>query len=177
VDPECVRVSLIEGDVLFDMERYDEAIACYRRVSAQDPDYVPETVARLEACYEAKADLAGLAGELDRLRRDYPGMTVTLAAVRLAELKEGAASAAKMLSDVLRQRPNLRGATELLALEHRSAVLPKNELIENVMGELGRDRPSYRCRSCGFPAKLLHWQCPGCKRWNTVRRIQGVEGE
>ncbi|HSR62973.1 MAG TPA: hypothetical protein VLN56_06175, partial [Gammaproteobacteria bacterium] len=30
---------------------------------------------------------------------------------------------------------------------------------------------------CGFDAKLLHWQCPGCKTWNSIKPIHGVEGE
>ncbi|MDH5369549.1 MAG: hypothetical protein OEW99_05965, partial [Gammaproteobacteria bacterium] len=33
------------------------------------------------------------------------------------------------------------------------------------------------CHVCGFNGKTLHWQCPGCKRWDTVKPIQGVEGE
>jgi len=28
-----------------------------------------------------------------------------------------------------------------------------------------------------FDAKLLHWQCPGCKHWATVKPVFGVAGE
>jgi len=31
--------------------------------------------------------------------------------------------------------------------------------------------PRYRCDNCGFVGRTLHWSCPGCKRWNTVKPI------
>ena len=30
------------------------------------------------------------------------------------------------------------------------------------------DESTYKCNKCGFDAKLLHWQCPGCKHWDTT---------
>ena len=32
-------------------------------------------------------------------------------------------------------------------------------MIENEHG--------YRCRQCGFSGRAMHWQCPGCKGWQT----------
>ena len=41
-----------------------------------------------------------------------------------------------------------------------------------------RERQSdYQCEHCGFVARHLHWQCPSCKHWNSIKPIQGVEGE
>jgi lipopolysaccharide biosynthesis regulator YciM len=34
-------------------------------------------------------------------------------------------------------------------------------------GIVGRES-GYECRQCGFTGKSLHWQCPGCKGWNTT---------
>jgi len=30
-------------------------------------------------------------------------------------------------------------------------------------------RPAYACRRCGYEAKTLHWQCPGCRSWGTIK--------
>ena len=27
----------------------------------------------------------------------------------------------------------------------------------------------YRCVNCGFVAKALHWCCPSCQQWNTIK--------
>ena len=53
------------------------------------------------------------------------------------------------------------------------ASIPKQFVA--LTGELLSDRPIYKCLHCGFPARLLHWQCPSCKHWNTIKPIQGVE--
>jgi lipopolysaccharide assembly protein B len=26
----------------------------------------------------------------------------------------------------------------------------------------------YSCSNCGFRARQFYWQCPGCKRWETL---------
>ena len=51
-------------------------------------------------------------------------------------------------------------------------------LVETILtASLLKERPVYKCGHCGFPAKLLHWRCPGCKHWSSVRPIHGIEGE
>jgi lipopolysaccharide biosynthesis regulator YciM len=35
----------------------------------------------------------------------------------------------------------------------------------------------YACRRCGFKAKSLHWQCPSCKRWATIKPVIDAESE
>jgi lipopolysaccharide biosynthesis regulator YciM len=49
--------------------------------------------------------------------------------------------------------------------------------IKDLTGKLLEDRSIYKCNHCGFDAKSLHWQCPSCKNWNTVKPLHGVEGE
>jgi lipopolysaccharide biosynthesis regulator YciM len=43
--------------------------------------------------------------------------------------------------------------------------------------QLLENKPVYQCLGCGFYGKMLHWQCPSCKQWNTIKPIHGVEGE
>ena len=33
---------------------------------------------------------------------------------------------------------------------------------------------TYHCHTCGFRARSLHWQCPGCKHWGTVQKQAAV---
>ena len=40
-------------------------------------------------------------------------------------------------------------------------------LIDLVSALFGMAR-SYECRNCGFKGKSMHWQCPGCKNWNST---------
>ena len=49
--------------------------------------------------------------------------------------------------------------------------------LKNMTDQLLENKPVYKCHNCGFCGRTLHWQCPGCKHWNTVKPIHGVEGE
>ena len=38
-------------------------------------------------------------------------------------------------------------------------------------------KSTYKCKNCGFDAKMLHWHCPSCKHWESIQPIFGVAGE
>ena len=48
----------------------------------------------------------------------------------------------------------------ILAQDHESLLMLLHEVVDR-----------------GFEAKALHWQCPGCKTWSSVKPIYGIEGE
>ena len=107
----------------------------------------------------------------------------TTATLEMAEIiSEGGneKEAVAFLTDELRRRPSVRGLHLLIemALGHiddpsRSYLLILGDLMEQLMEE----KPVYECHQCGFSAKALHWQCPSCKYWGTIKPIKGIVGE
>ena len=84
------------------------------------------------------------------------------------------------MTQQLRNRSSVRGLDKLMELEfeERGAQMPEYfHLLKGLTAELLEDRVVYKCSHCGFPARSLHWKCPSCKHWNTVKPIQGIEGE
>jgi lipopolysaccharide biosynthesis regulator YciM len=65
--------------------------------------------------------------------------------------------------------PQARGFNDI-SQEDMSLV---HRLVKDVM----KDKNSYRCKSCGFSGNQLHWQCPQCHQWDTIRRLRGPEGD
>ena len=107
-------------------------------------------------------------------------MTVMLALADMIREESGNTSAIHFMLDALAKRPTVRGFDRLLdfASDSSSADVPDHlEVMKGLLAQLMNDRPVYRCRHCGFAARSLHWQCPGCKHWNTVRPVRGVVGE
>ena len=45
-------------------------------------------------------------------------------------------------------------------------------LLKGIIEELRAQHLGYACGECGFKGKSLHWQCPGCNRWNTIKPVQ-----
>ena len=39
------------------------------------------------------------------------------------------------------------------------------------INKLVAGRSRYRCGHCGFRGQSLHWHCPGCKHWGTIKDL------
>ena len=180
VHPACARASLHEGDILSSRGRFDLALAAYRRIEEQDADYLPEVVGRLRKCFEKLGQRETAREYLERVLDRYGGMTVMLALAEMIREERGNSHALHFMLGALAKRPTVRGFERLLDLASgsSSADIPDHlEVMKGLLAQLMNDRPVYQCRHCGFAARSLHWQCPGCKHWNTVRPVRGVVGE
>ena len=93
---------------------------------------------------------------------------------------EGEQAGAYVLSEYLKKRPSVKGLDRLISLQMSNASGEEKEnlgILQAFTQRLIKDKPIYRCESCGFDGKTLHWQCPTCKSWGSTRPIQGLEGE
>lgn len=179
-DSRCVRATLIEGQLACGEQRWRDAVRIYRRIESQDPEYLPEALGPLLACYRKLGELGEFAAYLRYLADRYPGITPVLLLAELEREQRGAEAAIAFLSEELRRRPSLRGLDRLVhySLEGlQDGSRQSLGTLKEFTSKLLENRAFYRCGQCGFQGKSLHWQCPGCKSWNTVKPIQGIEGE
>ena len=183
--PACARASLHEGDVLRSRGTVEAALAAYLRIEDQDPDYLPEVIERIRDCFEALGRRDAAHGYLKRVLGRYGGMTAMLTLAEMIREERGNPAAIHFMLDALAKRPTVRGFDRLLEFASDSgnpasapAPVPDHlEVMKGLLAQLMNDRPVYQCRHCGFAARSLHWQCPGCKHWSTVRPVYGVAGE
>ena len=179
-DPSCARASLHEGDILRSKGKMADALEVYRQIERQDADYLPEVIERIRTCFEALGRHKDARAYFERVLEQFGGMTPMLAVAELMRDEQGHTAAIHFMLEALGQRPTVRGFERLLefASKAEKEQVPDHlEVLKGLLAQLMNDRPVYKCRHCGFAARLLHWQCPGCKHWNTVRPLRGVEGE
>lgn len=179
-DPGSVRASILEGDLSMEEGRYRQALRAYRRVESQDPAFLPEVIDRLLDALERAGNPAALAAYIDQLRGRYNGFSVIQAATRLIREREGEQAAREFLREQIVRRPSLRGLREWVAWELENASdrsRPGTQVVLDMLDELLKTKPIYNCQQCGHEGKILHWQCPSCREWNTVKPIIGIEGE
>lgn len=175
--PGCVRASVLEGDIHAALGAHQQALAAYRRVELQDRTYLQEIVSRVNACYAAMDDPEAARIYLtDLVERD----SLPSAMVALSKGEFGIGGAAEFMHAQLERNLSLAGLDRLLELEleggDSSAAGIRNLTVFKALTErLIADTPAYKCQHCGFPARSLHWQCPSCKHWSTVRPEPGFE--
>ncbi|MDZ7786742.1 MAG: lipopolysaccharide assembly protein LapB [Halofilum sp. (in: g-proteobacteria)] len=179
-DPRSVRASILEGDLAMEEGRYRQALRSYRRVESQDPAFLPEVIDRLLDALERAENPAALAAYIDQLRGRYNGFSVIQAATRLIREREGEQAAREFLREQMVRRPSLRGLREWVAWELENASdrnRAGTQVVLDMLDQLLETKPIYHCQQCGHEGKVLHWQCPSCREWNTVKPIIGIEGE
>jgi len=180
VEPHCVRASLIEGQLALIACQLSQAIEAFQRVEQQDALFLSEVIEPLQNCYLGKGCLDEFKAYLQRILQEHGGITPMLVLARLIQEKENATTALNFVVKQLRARPSLRGLDHFIdmSLPDAQGVAKENLLLlKDITSQLLKNRPIYKCSECGFTGKTLHWQCPSCKLWNTVKPIQGLEGE
>jgi lipopolysaccharide assembly protein B len=179
-DRNCVRASLIEAQMHQQAGKIKLAIKSYKRVESQNSDYKTEILAPLYECYRKLGRVDEFVEYLRMLVNIYGGISSLLMLTGLIAEREGENAAIRFISDELKNRPTVKGVDKLIEY-----VLDRSEgethehlkTIKQLTGQLIEGRAMYKCNSCGFDAKMLHWQCPGCKDWDTVKPVFGVAGE
>ena len=176
--PRCARASIIEGTMALEAGRFEDALQAFQRIEQQDADYLPEVIPMLQQCYQRLGRPQQMEGYLREVVDRHGGLGVMLVLAELICEGQGGQQAAAALLDYLRKHPSLRGLDRFIALTAHCEGLPDRRSVEG-MGEvihrLVAEDPDYLCRNCGFQGRVLHWQCPGCKRWGTIKLLHGVK--
>ncbi len=176
----CVRASLLQAKVLMAQDEYKKALSYLKKIKDQNPDYLSEAIELLASCYEKLNQEDKLVVYLKQLLDDYPRVPVVLILAERIRKWKGDKVAASFVADYVRRYPSLRGLYLFINLYISNAEGRAKEdlhILQNLMKKLLGNKPDYQCTSCGFSGKSLHWQCPGCKQWNTILPIYSLEEE
>jgi lipopolysaccharide biosynthesis regulator YciM len=180
VKPKCVRASLMQARLAMTAGAYEGAIRHLRQVEEQDLAFLPEAIGPLVECYRALAREAELIAYLHELCTRHAGTTAVLALAEILAARGQPDAAKQRLVEELKHRPTVRGIDRLIDYSLVGAAgetLQNLELLKELTTSLLERKANYQCGNCGFKGRSLHWQCPSCKSWSTVKPIHGVEGE
>lgn len=180
-DPACVRASLQEGALALQNQSPETAIVAFKRVETQNPLYLSEIIEPLKQCYgKSQGRLPEFRDYLYYILDKYGGITPMLELARLVREEKGLSGETEFVVRQLRARPSLRGLDHFINIslpEAKDVARDNLLLLKEITSHLLKNRPVYKCGECGFTGKTLHWQCPSCKQWNTIKPIHGIDGE
>jgi lipopolysaccharide biosynthesis regulator YciM len=174
-DENCVRASILLGDLEVQQGKYREAIQAWRKVEQQDVHYLGEVAGRIAEGFRKLDDDQGLHDYFHDALQQHGGVALALTFSDIIRNREGVKAAEKFVVDWLRRRPNVHGLHQLLELNLAEADGPARDdliLLRGIIEELRAQHLGYVCGQCGFKGKSLHWICPSCNRWNTIKPVQ-----
>ena len=166
-----VRSLLTRADLARDSGREQEAIPLYQKVATAAPALLVDVIPRLSACYVATERASDFTDYLRQLiDNDAENVAaIAMATVRDAEINDPVAMEA--LWRFVAADATLAGLIDVKSLESadESQRLEILDRVRNTLKNVVSSRPGYRCDQCGYASLILHWQCPGCRSWETVK--------
>ncbi len=173
-DPECVRASMLRGYLAMNQHEFATAAEALQSVGKQDRRYLSEVIFPLASCYEALGRMPEFLAYLRRVQGlDHTGV-LTEALADYLEAQMGRAAALSFVEQELEQHATFRGLSRLVELrlaDHGTLERRHAEALQRASKMLLDDTTRYRCETCGFAGKAMHWRCPGCKSWGSITPV------
>jgi lipopolysaccharide biosynthesis regulator YciM len=176
VDPHCVRATMLQARMAMNRGDSEAAVMLYQRVAGQGPQFLPEILPELLDAYRRSGREDQLA-ELERLYHDCPSPGLVAMIAGAIQARDGREAAVDFLVAYVSRHADLAGLARLLDLlkpklagDARTRAALHAALV--VVEHLRRRQPDHQCDHCGFVARRLHWQCPSCKHWASIKPVQ-----
>lgn len=175
-NPGCVRASILRGRMEVSGNNDKAAIRSYKKVFQQDPDYFPEVMQPLLDCMKSISRPAAIKKYFSQVLPAQHAVRPVIIYCEYLKTQYSENEAIEFLSDYLTQHPSLQGLNYLL--EFNNTVTDEEFMmkLKKIIEKLLTANPAYVCSQCGFSGKKMHWQCPGCKSWNSVSPHQDILG-
>lgn len=171
---KCVRANILLGDLEAEAGAHLEAIAIWKRIEFQEPEYLGLISPRLRSSYKilGRSSDALLLLQVYLQTYQLPSLLHVLYEATLED--EGAESAAKLARNELIKKPSLNTLDQLL--QARTILETNNtnhqqldtQLMQQAVRHAIGNKSVYHCEQCGFKAKHYHWQCPACNAWESL---------
>ncbi len=170
-DPNSVRASLLQGRVAESKEEYLLALAAYKRIEQQDSAFLCESIAPVTRCLIATHRSGELLEWLEALLTSYGHFSIAAAIERTSFPAEVQGEIPSLMRRFIRTNPSLWALKYLLAGENRPDELRGDLLpsLQTLINQLCQRETFYLCRQCGFRARQLHWNCPSCNSWGSIK--------
>lgn len=175
-DADNVRAYLLLAGLAITQNNPQQALDLLQAVIERQPAFASEI---LPLFREAFAGFGNKTAYLDALQgisaKANSTAFIVECGVVIAEC-EGQESALRYLYDAAMQRPTLGLLSAVLEQrgdEHQQSLA----LVRQLLDLLKVERPTYRCRHCGFSGQKLHWLCPSCEQWGTIAPLRGIQGD
>jgi len=170
IDRNCIDAYLHLGDLYFNRQEYKNAIKAWKMIVEVAPRFTFLAYRRLEMAYSKMQNLKPVEDFLKECAQFNSDAFTRLALARYMYNERDYDGALKELESALQIDPAFwearRFIGEILLSQDRKeeALKAYSELIAH----LNVPYLEFRCSNCGFSPLDLQWQCPQCRKWDTI---------
>jgi len=165
----CVRANVMLGEMEALAGDHEAAIAIWKRIEFQQPDYLGLIAAKMLASYRTLNRTEEGLELLKTYLQTYKLYSLLNVLYEATIAQQDAETAAKLARDELVKKPSLQTLDLLLQARLLQDDAPQDaHVIQQTVRYAIGNRSAYVCNQCGFRAKHYHWQCPACNAWESL---------
>lgn len=166
----CVDAYLHLGDLYFLRQDYKNAIAAWRKVVTVAPRFTFLAYRRFEGAYARMKNLKPVGEFLRECSRLNSDAFTYMALARYLYNEQDYEGALQELKSAVELDPAFWEARKfmgeiLLARDMKEEALAA---YRDLIAHLNVPYLKFQCTNCGFSTPDLQWQCPQCRRWDTI---------
>lgn len=180
-DPNCGRALLTLAKKYLDIQDYSQCKAMLVALKKADIELFADALATAKQVFRDTQDKQGYQELLVGAIADGAGASIVVALAQHMISLNQITTAENMVLDALYRHPTMKGFQHLMQMHLLQAEEGQAKqsltMLEQLVDQQIKFRPSYRCKECGFPSHALYWHCPSCKNWGSIKRIKGLDGE
>ncbi|MGL4574867.1 MAG: lipopolysaccharide assembly protein LapB [Burkholderiaceae bacterium] len=166
VDDRLVRVLQMEVALAQAEGRDEEALQMIDLAVQTQPAFAAQLVAPLHEFAKRRGDAAAEQQRLSQWFAAAPSEALAGAISQHLAKHADPAAAQQFSRDAFAKLPGLASAAGLT--QSLAPQSPDMAALAGVLGAEAARQQQYICANCGFKARQFYWQCPGCKRWETL---------
>lgn len=175
----CVDAYLHMGDLYFSNEEYKKAVTTWKKIVMIEPHFTFLSYRRLEGAYSRMENLKPVEDFLRDCAQLKSDAFTHMALARYLYNEKDAQGAIRELKSALELDPSFWEARKFMG-----EILLQKDMKEEALlayGDLIQylDIPylKFQCAHCGFKPGDLLWQCPQCRKWDTIDFIDSKKTE
>ena len=171
LDRGCVDAFLHLGDLNLRKQDYNSAIKTWKKVLEVNPKFTFLVYRRLEGAYHDMENLSPVFDFLEEITQAHTADAFShLALAHFLFNKGEAPRALPEIEKALAIDPGFWEARKLLG-EILLAQGMQSEALSayrELIARLNIPYLKFQCNNCGYRPGDLEWQCPQCKKWDTI---------
>jgi len=168
IDPGKARTALLRADLEMDAGRSTAAIAILSQLGESQPGMLGQILPRLLNAATAPGCQAEVRSVLERLSATPAGLRGIAIGV-VGDPRVVDPVVVRYLARFVAGRPTLQS----LISSGGPGSLEGIERIRPLLQQMLNAGTGFQCGNCGYGSSTMHWQCPGCRSWDTVKPISG----
>ena len=169
--PDCIRANLLVIDLLVAREQYSAAWRHLQKVKDKQPEWLTEVLPRLQTVYAAMGRSDLLIDYLQDVLIRYPQIPALDVLLELIRQYHGDQAALSYARSQLQRQSGHNAILNFVQLKTAVSEASSDDwlIIQQCLQALHQAKDQFRCVHCGFKLSALHWQCPSCHHWETVK--------